>query len=197
MTAGGILVPGFKDRFTGYRYYTVDQIETALKIKTLCSLGFGLSEIAKIMSATEKSDDDAVFEIILKKHSETIAKIRRLEKIASLLKEKRDFSELFKINVSEPVIKDVAAIRVISGRKTGTYEEVCLKVADDLMEIIFSPENQRNGVKITGLCMSICYDNKYRENNADIEMAVPVQGPVVSDNPDYFVRTIMHAGQSH
>lgn len=186
----GILVPGFKDRFTGYRYYTIDQIETALKIKTLCSLGFGLSEIEQILSAIDTGSDDAVSGILQKRHNETLEEISRLENIASLLKEKRDFMELFKMNVSEPMIKEVAAVKVVSGRKKGTYEEVCSNLGDSLMEIIFSPENRKNGVKVTGPCMSICYDNEYRETDADIEMAVPVQGPVVTGNPEYTVRTI-------
>ena len=46
--ARGILVPMVKDRFTGYRYYSVSQIETALEIKTLSELGFGLSEISEL-----------------------------------------------------------------------------------------------------------------------------------------------------
>jgi effector-binding domain-containing protein len=186
----GILVPEVKDRFTGYRYYTVGQIECALKIRTLCSLGFGLSEISAIMSALASGDDGTVHAMLEMRHRETTAEIGRLEKIQSLLLEKRDFSELFAMNVSEPVLKEVPALRVISGRKTGTYEEVCSRVAEALFAIIFSPENQKNGVTITGPCISLCYDGEYRETDADIEMAVPVQGPVVSGDPSYIVRTL-------
>jgi effector-binding domain-containing protein len=186
----GLLVPGFKDRFTGYRYYTVDQIETALKIKVLCNLGFGLSDISGILSAVDTGDERAVDLLISKRHQETMAEIDRLEKIKSLLNEKRDFMELFRMNVSEPIIKDVPAVRIFSARRTGTYEEVCSEVSDNLMKIIFSPENQKNGVKLTGPCMSICYDDEYRENDADIEMAVPVSGPVSSDDPSFNVRTL-------
>lgn len=186
----GLLVPGFKDRFTGYRYYTVDQIETALKIKVLCNLGFGLSDISGILSAVDTGDERAVDLLISKRHQETMAEIDRLEKIKSLLNEKRDFMELFRMNVSEPIIKDVPAIRIFSARRTGTYEEVCSEVSDNLMKIIFNPENQKNGVKLTGPCFSICYDDEYRENDADIEMAVPVSGPVSSDDPSFNVRTL-------
>jgi DNA-binding transcriptional MerR regulator len=128
----GILVPEVRDRFTGYRYYTVSQVETALKIRTLCTLGFGLSEISEIMSALSAGDDETVRRLIDIRHRETMAEIERLEKIQSLLMERRDFSELFAMNVSEPVIKEVPAMRIISGRRTGTYEEVCSKVSEDL-----------------------------------------------------------------
>ncbi len=186
----GILVPEIRDRFTGYRYYTVSQIETALKIKTLCSLGFGLSEISEIMSALSAGDNETVRGLIARRHRETMAEIGRLEKIQSLLMEKRDFLELFAMNVSEPVIKEVPAMRIISGRRTGTYEEVCSKVSDDLFAIVLSPANRKNGVAITGPCMSLCYDEEYRESDADIEMAVPVRGQVVIDDPAYSVRTL-------
>lgn len=186
----GILVPGIRDRYTGYRYYTINQIEAALKIKTLCGLGFGLSEISEFLSAQESGDDEAVRALIARRRSETMAEIERLERIETLLNEKRDFSELFRMNVSKPQIKDVPAMRVISGRRIGTYEEVCSGVSEALVGIIFSPENRKNGVKITGPCMSICYDNEYKETDADIEMAIPVQGQVTIDDPAYEVRTI-------
>jgi DNA-binding transcriptional MerR regulator len=42
----GILVPKAKDPFTGYRYYTGDQIAVGVKISTLTGLGFSLEETA-------------------------------------------------------------------------------------------------------------------------------------------------------
>ncbi|MBP2132504.1 effector-binding domain-containing protein [Methanomicrobium sp. W14] len=186
----GILVPGFKDMFTGYRYYTTEQIEEALKIKVLAGLGFSLSEISVIMSAIENGDEKYVSALISKRRIATMAEIDRLEKIKILLTEKKGFTELFRMNVSEPVVKEVPALRVLSARRTGTYEEVCSDIADSLMEIVSSPENQKNAVKVTGPCISLCYDEEYRETDADIEMAVPVSGQVISDNPSFSVRTL-------
>jgi DNA-binding transcriptional MerR regulator len=186
----GILVPEIKDRFTGYRYYTVQQIGDALKIKTLCSLGFGLADIGEILSALSAHDEETISQIIARRRKEAVSEIERLEKITSLLLGNRDFSELFVMNVSEPVVKEIPAMRVISGRRTGTYEEVCSGVSTALMGIIFSPENRRNGVTITGPCMSLCYDGEYRETDADIEMAIPVQGQVVVPDPSFSVRIL-------
>lgn len=186
----GILVPEVKDRFTGYRYYTVSQIGSALKIRTLCDLGFGLAEIKAILSALSAGDDEMVRSLFSRRHQETLAEIDRLEKIESLLMEKRDFSELFAMNVSDPVIKEVPALRVISGRRNGTFEEVCSEVSEALFAITQSPENRKNGVTITGPCLSLCYDSEYRETDADIEMAIPIQGPVVIDDPSYTLRTL-------
>lgn len=186
----GILVRDIRDRFTGYRYYTVSQIESALRIRTLCTLGFGLAEIGEILSAHASGDQETLRRMIAKRMKEAQTEIARLEKVTSLLIENRDFSELFAMNVSEPKIKEIPAMRVISGRRTGTYEEVCGEVSVALMAVIFSPENQKNGVAITGPFLSLCYDSEYRENDADIEMAIPIQGPVAVSDPRYMVRTL-------
>ncbi|OPX69029.1 MAG: zinc-responsive transcriptional regulator [Methanoregulaceae archaeon PtaB.Bin056] len=186
----GILVPDIRDRFTGYRYYTVSQIESALRIRTLCTLGFGLAEIGEILSAHASGDQETLRRMIAKRMKEAQTEIARLEKVTSLLIENRDFSELFAMNVSEPKIKEIPAMRVISGRRTGTYEEVCGEVSVALMAVIFSPENQKNGVAITGPFLSLCYDSEYRETDADIEMAIPIQGPVAVSDPRYMVRTL-------
>jgi len=186
----GILVPGVKDRFTGYRYYTVPQIESALKIRTLCTLGFGLAEIGEILSLHASGDSDSVQALIGKRKEAAESEIGRLEKIMSLLIENRDFSELFAMNISEPVIKDIPAMRVISGRRTGTYEEICGGVSAALMAIIYSAENQKNGVTITGPCLSLCYDSEYRETDADLEMAIPIHGPITVPDPAFTVRTL-------
>lgn len=186
----GILVPEIKDRFTGYRYYTVPQIESALKIKTLCNLGFGLAEIGEILGALSSGDQETVRGLILSRKKDALSEIERLEKITSLLIENRDFSELFAMNVSEPSIKEIPAMRVISGRRTGTYEEVCGGVSNALMGILFSPENQKNGVTITGPCLSLCYDGEYHETDADIEMAIPIHGQVTVPDLSYTVRTL-------
>jgi len=186
----GILVRDIRDRFTGYRYYTVSQIESALRIRTLCTLGFGLAEIGEILSAHASGDQETLRRMIAKRMKEAQTEIARLEKVTSLLIENRDFSELFAMNVSEPKIKEIPAMRVISGRRTGTYEEVCGEVSVALMAVIFSPENQKNGVAITGPFLSLCYDSEYRETDADIEMAIPIQGPVAVSDPRYMVRTL-------
>ncbi|MHA2252953.1 MAG: MerR family transcriptional regulator, partial [Candidatus Kariarchaeaceae archaeon] len=44
----GLLTPGAKDPFTGYRYYTLDQVEEGMKIKMLATFGFGIDEISTI-----------------------------------------------------------------------------------------------------------------------------------------------------
>jgi len=81
----GILTPKAKDPFTGYRYYTGDQIATGVKISTLTGLGFSLEETAGIIDAEERGDSAAVDEWLRERLGETSAEIDRLERVAALL----------------------------------------------------------------------------------------------------------------
>lgn len=55
----GILKPDFTDKFTGYRYYSKEQIEIFRRILALKKAGFSLSQINKILSEC-KSDDEII-----------------------------------------------------------------------------------------------------------------------------------------
>lgn len=46
------------------------------------------------------------------------------------------------------------------------------------MAAVYSSENRQNGVRIVGPVMMLCYDEEYRETDADLELAVPVAGRV-------------------
>lgn len=45
----GLLVPESTDSFTGYRYYTEDQLTVAGRIHALKDMGFGLAAITEIL----------------------------------------------------------------------------------------------------------------------------------------------------
>lgn len=55
----GILKPDFTDKFTGYRYYSKEQIEIFRRISALKKAGFSLAQIKKIISEY-KSDDEII-----------------------------------------------------------------------------------------------------------------------------------------
>lgn len=46
----GLLQPNVVDRFTGYRYYTLEQIPQLNRLLALKDLGFSLNEIAHLLS---------------------------------------------------------------------------------------------------------------------------------------------------
>ena len=186
----GLLVPQAKDRFTGYRYYTFPQIEKGIKIKSLCLLGFGLDEIATLLYAEEEGKKDLISDMMRNRAREIRSDICRLEKIEKVLLGPDSVMELLGMNVTEPQIKDIPELRVLSRRETGTYGETIGKHAGELFGFVGSPTFQRNNAKITGPLMFICHDEEYKEKNADIETALPFAGRVTIDDPTIKERTL-------
>ena len=195
----GLLIPEAKDSLTGYRYYTADQLERGVRIETLCALGFSLEEIAIFLDAEARGDNAEVEALMGEKLSGTQKEISRLQRIEELLKNKN--VELMKMALSEPIIKDVPVLRVVSKRDLGSYGETIGRLIGELCELLFRPENQRNLVKMSGPCMAIYCDPEYKENDADIEVAIPITGRIevdagmeVKNLPPVRVLTVVHKG---
>jgi effector-binding domain-containing protein len=172
----GILTPKAKDPFTGYRYYTGDQIAVGVKISTLTTLGFSLEETVSILEAEERGETMEIEESLRARLSETRAEINRLEGIAALLSNGK--GEMLKMTLTEPVVKETPALRVISKRAKGEYGPTIGRLIGELMQCLYSPDNQRSFVKMVGPIMTIYHDHEYKEEEADLEVAVPVSGRV-------------------
>jgi len=172
----GLLKPSEKDFVTGYRYYTTSQIEKAFKIKTLVWMGFSLEEVKLSLNSNEEIQK----KIIQKRLCEIRSEIERLRKIESILQSKsmdEIFDEVFSITVSKPMVKRIPKLRVLSKREKGIYSKTISKLIEELMECI----NRNKNVKIVAPIMSLCYDEEYRENDADIEVAIPISGKITVD----------------
>ena len=125
----GLLVPEAKDPLTGYRYYTVSQLEKGVKIKILSFLGFSLEEISMLLDAESKGSYEHMEAFFRNKLEKTRFEIRQLQKIEGILqgacKNSNKILELFEMSVTEPVIKEIPEMRVVSKREIrGPYPGV-------------------------------------------------------------------------
>lgn len=172
----GLLVPAAKDRLTGYRYYTSDQLDLGVKIKTLTLLEFDIDTIASYQEA-EKRGDKATMKSLLKRQMMLISReISRMERIKELLKEGPE--ELMKMALISPVIKQVPALRVLARREQGSIAETIHKLTEELAAIVCSPENRKNKTKVAGPFMVIYHGDEFDRDDADIEVAIPITGPI-------------------
>jgi effector-binding domain-containing protein len=195
----GLLVPAAKDTLTGYRYYTADQLARGVRVKTLCSWGISLEEVASYLDAEARGDRDVVQALMEKHLCRTRGEITRLQRIEALLKQSD--KELMKMALSEPVIKDVPALRVVSKRDRGSYGETISRLIGELCGTIFLPDSQKNLVKMSGPVMAIYHDQEYKEKDADIEVAIPITGRIEVDEvmevknlPPVRVLAVVHKG---
>ena len=179
----GLLLPARKE-ITGYRSYSFHQIPEALRLKRLADLGFGLSDMREIMDALEgETDGSRMDEIILKKATAMEEEISRLQNVRESL-ENRSFLEVVNMDSDEAKVKDVPSTRVVSKRATGSYQNVIPKLMGELFGQIMDPRNQQAGARPAGPPIFICHDSEPKEDDADIEVALPVGGKVTV--PDGF-----------
>jgi len=186
----GLLVPESKDRITGYRYYAGNQIATGVSIKTLCMLGFSLNDVRTLLVAKERKDTDTIGTLFGKRRREIRSEVHRLQQIEAILQSDEASLELMYMSLAEPVIKEVAPLRVMSKRDRGVYQEVISRLAKDLCAQVAQKENQSPAISVTGPLMALYHDNEYREKDADIECALPITGRVVLTDPTIEIRTI-------
>jgi effector-binding domain-containing protein len=186
----GLLVPEVKDLCTGYRYYAGTQIARGVSIKTLCGLGFPLGEIDRLLVAKDTHDTATIRELFSKRRREIRSEVHRLQHIEEILENEDTSLDLMYMTQNEPLIKDVPSQRIVGKKGTGSYSETISRLMSDLCGQIFSCENQKNGLHVTGPFMTLYYDCEYREKDAMMECAAPISGRMVLSDPVMDVRTL-------
>ena len=186
----GLLVPEVKDLCTGYRYYTGTQIPRGVSIKTLCGLGFSLCEIDVLLTAKAEHDTATINELFSRRRGEIRSEVQRLQQVEAILANEAASLESIYMSLNEPLIKDVPPQRIVGKKGTGAYGETISRLMPRLCSQIFSEENQRNGLKVTGPFMTLYHDCEYREKDATMECVAPITGRIVLSDPDMEVRTL-------
>ena len=79
----GLLKPAYIDKFTGYRYYSENQIAVCARINELKAAGFSLAEIKQFISGNASSEDiGAIFD---RKKNQINEILRHLDKLRGII----------------------------------------------------------------------------------------------------------------
>ena len=73
-----LLKPAYIDKFTGYRYYSQEQIAVFFRIKALKEAGFSLTEIKDLLC--QLKDDADVLELFDKKRALLLETLHNLDR---------------------------------------------------------------------------------------------------------------------
>ncbi len=93
----GLLVPDHVDSFTGYRYYSAEQIPLFFRINALKKAGFSLNEIKQLLALIQSNEE--ILALFEKKQSELHQMIRNLDEARKIiLCENKDFEISFSEN---------------------------------------------------------------------------------------------------
>ena len=173
----GLLKPVKVDRFTGYRYYSANQLPRLNYIIALKNLGLSLDEIAILVN--DNLTPARIRDIFVLKQAELRRKAgetqRRLEQVEKLLKQIEHDGKMPDYQI---LIKKVEPIKIASVRGTvPTYRDIMM-LGEKLL-----PLYKNHASRIAGPFLAIYHDMEYREKDVDMEVAIPVNGDLKVEKP--------------
>lgn len=165
----GLLLPSEVDKWTGYRYYSIEQMQRLNTIRHLQRLGFTLDEIKELCEEYEQSPS---IEQLKEKIEETEHQIKMLtdrrNQLHQMVNTQKRIKTMEKFSIeSLPEIIVATHRTTISGYNAlGT---LCVET--------IGPEMQRLGCKCSypGYCFTIDHNKEYNASNIDIEYCEQVE----------------------
>lgn len=168
----GLLKPSTVDAFTGYRYYSYEQLPRLNRILALKDLGFSLEQIAAVLNAGVSVDQlRGMLRLRQAEQQEQVrAEQARLDRVAARLRqiEREGIMSNYEVLLKNVAPQWVAGLR----RIIPTYTEQ-RRLWDLLM-----PQLAQHGARQTGPCLTLYYDPGYKESEVDLEVCQPVAGPL-------------------
>ncbi len=166
-----LLKPVNVDPLTGYRFYEYDQLLRLYRILALKDLGFSLEEIRRLLAGSLTSEQ---MRGMLKLRQAEIrqrveAETERMGRVAAWL---RQIEQEDTLSTYDVVIKKVEALQVASIRdivptppeQGGLWMELGKYLGRQRVRTSHAP------------CLTLYYDEEYKERDWDIEVCEPVNG---------------------
>ena len=172
----GLLTPKHIDPLTGYRYYTLDQLAQVNRILALRDIGLSLDQIGFLLdnqlSVTE------VRAMLLLKLAQLEQQKQAIETQLALATTRLHQIEQEGIMPDyEIIIKRVDPIQVVSSRGYVADTEDFGPVFLRLLESVKGHVSQHQA-EVNGSWMAVFHDPDVREEQVDIEVALPIQSNI-------------------
>lgn len=165
----GILMPDEVDEWTGYRYYTLDQMQRLNAIRNLQRLGFSLDDIRDLL---EDDFHDPSLDALNKKIAETNRQLQLLKerrtRLLNWLDSRKTITTMEKFSIQSLPSIIVASHREVIPDYSAIGDMCCNKIG---------PEMQRLGCKCPppGYCFTIEHNKEYTPTDIDIEYCEQVE----------------------
>lgn len=168
----GLLKPESIDNFTGYRFYSAEQIPTVNKIQLLKEMGFSLSEICGLMESNLSSKQLISLLENKKREIKDVIEIEqdKLLRVEGLIK----FINREDINMKYDIaIKSIPAYKVISLREVISEYKAEGELWKKLHEYA-----DNNNIKVSAPFYAIYHDVGFKESDVDVEITMCVNDKV-------------------
>ncbi|MDR1823792.1 MAG: MerR family transcriptional regulator [Bifidobacteriaceae bacterium] len=190
----GLLEPAEVDQWTGYRYYTSDQLYRLHEIVALKQLGFPIDQIAAIL------DGGGGVGLVAARLAELEAAQRavtdQLFRVRHFLRLKEEGYDM----EYQVVLKELPAYTVFSSRqRVANYEAMMTLIPAIGAQV--AADNPGVACLEPEYCCNVCHDTEYRDTDMDIEVCQAVtsagadgEGYVFKDLPPVTVASVLHRG---
>jgi predicted transcriptional regulator YdeE/DNA-binding transcriptional MerR regulator len=164
----GLLKPAYVDRYSGYRYYSLEQLPRLNRILALKELGFSLSQIEQMVR--EDMGAGELQRLMRLKHAELAQQVQaeqaRLERVALRLKQIEQEGRLPRYEV---LLKPAPAQTIAGIRDTiGGYADLG-ELFRELTSVLAA-----RGIAPRAPGLAIYFDAEYREQGIDVEAGFPL-----------------------
>lgn len=167
----GLLKPVKVDNFTGYRYYSEEQLPVMAKINALKDMGFGLSLIREVLACYK--DKEALEQYLRIRHAELTALCEETERRLRSLEAAMEWLRKGGNMNYDVVLKTLPERQVASVRKViPAYEKEGM-----LWHTLFQ-ETAHMDMKIAEppYVSAVLHDKEYKESDVDVEVQISVKG---------------------
>lgn len=160
----GLLKPVHIDEKTGFRYYSLDQIDRVILIKRYKRFGFSLEEIASLLEAEENSLTDSLFQ----KRRELDAQILELQQISA------EMGKFLKKETEKNKMSE--EIRIVETSEMPVYglrQHMAVKDFGTAFGTIFE-QVAKDHLQPAGPTGARYYDEEFDREDSDIEVFIPL-----------------------
>ena len=192
----GLILPNEINKENGYRYYSIEQLETMLFIKRLKSYKFSLEEIKTIIKS-EELKEEKLYSYLIKKQREIHKQMKELNNtleqinndISNLKQGKSIMSYMEDLDVK---FVEVPSMNIIYIRKMVQEYEFVEEYSNCFGKIINKIKD--NKLTITAPPMVLFHSSEYSPFGLDTEFAIPVKEYVTGSrefNPGLCLKTVV------
>ena len=197
----GLILPNEINYENGYRYYSIEQLETMLFIKRLKVYNFSLDEI-KIILQSEEFKDEKLYLSLIEKRKEIDKQVNELNIILEelnndILNLKQGKSIMSYMENFDVKLVEIPNMNILYIRKMVQEHEFALEYTKCFSELLKNIEH--NKLTMTSPPMVLFHSDEYSPFGLDTEFAIPIKECVKGTrdfNPGLCLKTVLKGSYS-
>jgi predicted transcriptional regulator YdeE/DNA-binding transcriptional MerR regulator len=168
----GLIKPAHVDRYTGYRYYVLEQLSSINRILALKDLGLSLEQIAQLLD--ENLSTAEMRGMLRMKQIELANKLQeeqsRLARVEIRLRQLEQEGSPPAIDIA---IKEIPAQTVLTARAVAANDEALIPARQSLKQLL-QEHLTRARISPIGPWFTVIDDLPYDESNLEVELAIEI-----------------------